>query len=434
MDRVRLSTLFEEAGIDPTAEWFLAEGADAPTMHRSIPVRKAMDDAIIALYQNGEPLNPSNGYPVRLLLPGYEGNMNVKWLRRIKVVDGPIMAQNETMAYTILLPSGKAWQFFYPQEVKSFISHPSPGMSLKGPGFHEISGLSWSGNGRISKVEVSADGGESWASRSPADAGVEQGADPLPHAVELGRFARSPAQPRHRRGRQRAAEQPCRLPGRTRCQPRAYSRQLTCVPDGTLQRHLELGRERKGRGEQCLCLICTGIRRLRRHRDRASQRPCRAPPAAADAPHFGQPISPADAAAWDISVGPDGAGLPAGRRHAGPGRRYLSRRSAPRVMATRARAKPNARLVGGQITGGGPVVKTVGSYWPYATTLFDFVRRAMPWTATKSLTDDEVYAVSAYVLRMNNIVGDNDVMDAKTLPQIKMPNRDGFIPLYPAKH
>jgi len=159
---VRLSTLFEEVGIDPQAEWFLAEGADAPTMHRSVPVRKAMDDAMIALYQNGEPINPSNGYPMRLLLPGYEGNMNVKWLRRIKIVDAPIMAQNETMAYTILLPSGKAWQFFYPQEVKSFISHPSPGMAMKGPGFYEISGLSWSGNGRIEKVEVSADGGKSW--------------------------------------------------------------------------------------------------------------------------------------------------------------------------------------------------------------------------------------------------------------------------------
>jgi sulfane dehydrogenase subunit SoxC len=104
---VKLSTLFEEAGIDPTAEWFLAEGADAPTMHRSIPVRKAMDDAMIALYQNGERINPSNGYPMRLLVPGYEGNMNVKWLRRIKVVDGPIMAQNETMAYPSCCRAGK---------------------------------------------------------------------------------------------------------------------------------------------------------------------------------------------------------------------------------------------------------------------------------------------------------------------------------------
>jgi sulfane dehydrogenase subunit SoxC len=114
---VRLSILFEEAGIEPDSTWFVAEGADAPTMNRSIPVSKAMDDAMIALYQIGERLNPSNGYPMRLLLPGYEGNMNVKWLRRIKAVDGPIMAQNETMGYTILLASGRAWQFFYPLEV-----------------------------------------------------------------------------------------------------------------------------------------------------------------------------------------------------------------------------------------------------------------------------------------------------------------------------
>ena len=100
------------------------------------------------------------------------------------------MAQNETMAYTILLPSGKAWQFYYPQEVKSFISQPVAGDAMKEPGFYEISGLSWSGNGRISKVEVSADGGKSWAPAALQDAGAEQGAYPVPHAVELGRIAR----------------------------------------------------------------------------------------------------------------------------------------------------------------------------------------------------------------------------------------------------
>src|SRR5260370_36615609 len=160
---VKLSTLFEEVGIDAQAEWFVAESADSVSMHRSIPVRKAMDDAMIALYQNGERINPSQGYPMRLLVPGYEGNMNVKWLRRIKVVDGPIMAQNESVAYTILMENGKAWRFFYPQEVKSFITHPSPGLTMNGPGFYAISGLSWSGKGRIGKVEVSADGGKSWA-------------------------------------------------------------------------------------------------------------------------------------------------------------------------------------------------------------------------------------------------------------------------------
>jgi sulfane dehydrogenase subunit SoxC len=161
---VMLSTLLEEAGVDPRAKWFLAEGADAPTMNRSVPLAKAMDDAMIALYQNGERINPSNGYPVRLLLPGYEGNMNIKWLRRIKLIEAPVMAWNETSRYTILLPSGKAWQFFFPQEVKSFITRPSPGMTVREPGFYEISGLGYSGNGAIKKVEVSADGGQSWAS------------------------------------------------------------------------------------------------------------------------------------------------------------------------------------------------------------------------------------------------------------------------------
>jgi S-disulfanyl-L-cysteine oxidoreductase SoxD len=154
---------------------------------------------------------------------------------------------------------------------------------------------------------------------------------------------------------------------------------------------------------------------------------------AADAPRFGQPISPADAAAWDISVGPDGVGLPPGSGTPAQGADIFAQKCAA-CHGDKGQGGPNALLVGGQIHGDGPVVKTVGSYWPYATTLFDFIRRAMPWTATKSLTDDEVYAVSAYVLRMNNIIGDNDVMDAKTLPQVKMPNRDGFIPLYPNKH
>ena len=160
---------------------------------------------------------------------------------------------------------------------------------------------------------------------------------------------------------------------------------------------------------------------------------CAAPARAADAPHFGQPISPAAAAAWDISVGPDGVGLPPGSGTPAQGAMVYAQKCAA-CHGDKGAGGVNARLVGGQISGGGPVVKTVGSYWPYATTLFDFVRRAMPWTAPKSLSDDEVYAVSAYVLRLNNIIGDNDVMDAKTLPQVKMPNRDGFIPLYPAKH
>ena len=163
---VRLSTLLDEAGVNASAKWILAEGADASGMSRSVPLPKAMDDALIALYQNGERIRPSNGYPMRLLLPGYEGNMQVKWLRRIKATEGPIMTKDETSKYTMLLPDGKSLQFVFPMETKSVITQPSPGLTMKGVGLYEISGLAWSGYGRIAKVEVSADGGKNWA---PAD-------------------------------------------------------------------------------------------------------------------------------------------------------------------------------------------------------------------------------------------------------------------------
>ena len=160
---VRLSVLLADAGIAKEAKWIIAEGADAAAMSRSIPVEKCMDDAMIALYQNGEAIRPEQGFPMRLLLPGFEGNMNVKWLRRLNVVDAPVDARDETSHYTELMPGGKARQFMFLQGAKSAIIKPSFGMTMKGPGLYEISGLAWSGAGRVSKVEVSADGGKSWA-------------------------------------------------------------------------------------------------------------------------------------------------------------------------------------------------------------------------------------------------------------------------------
>jgi sulfane dehydrogenase subunit SoxC len=160
---VKLSTLLDEAGVESSARWVIAEGADSAAMSRSIPLAKAMDDTLVCLYQNGERVRPSNGYPVRLLVPGFEGNMNVKWLRRLKLTTGPAMTKDETSKYTILLKDEKAWQFVYPMEVKSVITRPAPGIRLKEPGFYEISGLAWSGNGSIRQVDVSADGGQSWA-------------------------------------------------------------------------------------------------------------------------------------------------------------------------------------------------------------------------------------------------------------------------------
>src|SRR6266446_1263524 len=160
---VPLSALLEETGIDPKAKWLVAEGADSLALSRSVPLTKALDDAMVALYQNGERLMPGNGYPMRLLLPGYEGNMNVKFLRRIKLVDQPAMSYYESRTYSQILPGGKAYRFYFVQEVKSFITHPSFGHALKGPGYYEISGVAYSGDGRISRVMVSADGGKSWA-------------------------------------------------------------------------------------------------------------------------------------------------------------------------------------------------------------------------------------------------------------------------------
>lgn len=160
---VPLAVLLEEAGVEPDASWVLAEGADAAAMSRSVPLEKIMDDAIVALYQNGEPLRPGNGYPMRLLLPGWEGNMSVKWLRRIELTRGPTMTRDETSHYTDVLLGGKALQFTFPMGVKSVITSPSTGLALGEPGVYEITGLAWSGAGRITRVEVSADGGRSWA-------------------------------------------------------------------------------------------------------------------------------------------------------------------------------------------------------------------------------------------------------------------------------
>lgn len=159
---VLLSTVLAEVGVRPQAKWLLAEGADAAAMTRSIPIEKALDDAILAYAQNGERLRPEQGYPLRLFLPGFEGNTSVKWLRRLKLGDQPYFSREETSKYTGLLPDGKAVSFNFMMDVKSVITNPSGGQQLRDPGFHEISGFAWSGQGRVSRVDVSTDGGKTW--------------------------------------------------------------------------------------------------------------------------------------------------------------------------------------------------------------------------------------------------------------------------------
>ncbi len=159
---VLLSTVLQEVGLDPKAQWVLAEGADSAAMTRSVPIAKCLDDAMLVFTQNGEALRPEQGYPLRLFLPGWEGNMSIKWLRRIKVASEPFMTREETSKYTDLMPDGRSRQFSYVMEAKSVITFPSPDFKLEERGFYEISGLAWSGNGRISRVHVSTDGGRNW--------------------------------------------------------------------------------------------------------------------------------------------------------------------------------------------------------------------------------------------------------------------------------
>lgn len=159
---VPLSVVLREAGALPEATWMLAEGADAAAMTRSIPLDLVREDALLAYAQNGEMLRPEQGYPLRLLLPGIEGNTSVKWLRRLKLASEPFMTREETSKYTDLLSDGSARQFSLVMDVKSVIVRPSGGMGLFTPGFVEIQGLAWSGYGRITRVEVSVNGGINW--------------------------------------------------------------------------------------------------------------------------------------------------------------------------------------------------------------------------------------------------------------------------------
>ena len=159
---VTLATLLRIAGVRANARWVVAEGADASRHSRSIPLDKATDDVLVAYGQNGEALRLEQGYPLRLLVPGWEGNVSVKWLHRLQVSAGPAMSRDEAASYTDLMPGGQAWQFSFEMDVKSVITRPSGGQRLTRRGMHEISGLAWSGRGKVTRVEVSVDGGTSW--------------------------------------------------------------------------------------------------------------------------------------------------------------------------------------------------------------------------------------------------------------------------------
>jgi mono/diheme cytochrome c family protein len=156
-------------------------------------------------------------------------------------------------------------------------------------------------------------------------------------------------------------------------------------------------------------------------------------PSAMESPNLGREATPAQIAGWDISVGPDGVGLPPGKGTPATGA-LVYEQKCQACHGAKGAGQPNDRLVGGQGTLAGKApVRTIGSYWPYATTVFDYVRRSMPYLQSQSLSDNEVYAVTAYLLNLNGIIGENDEMNAQTLPKVTMPNRSNFIIMYPSR-
>jgi sulfane dehydrogenase subunit SoxC len=162
---VRLKTILDQIGLKPTAKWMLAEGSDGSEMGRTVPVEKVLDDAMIVWGQNGEALRPEQGYPVRLMLPGWEANLCVKWLKRLEFAAEPWYAKEETSKYTVLTKSGKAIQHFYALETNSIITSPcpeKPWTDLKIGDLVEIEGIAWSGHGTIKLVDITFDGGKNW--------------------------------------------------------------------------------------------------------------------------------------------------------------------------------------------------------------------------------------------------------------------------------
>jgi sulfane dehydrogenase subunit SoxC len=159
---VKLSTLLQEVGQKKEAKWALVEGADAAHLARSLPIEKLLDDCIVAYGQNGETLRPEQGFPVRLIVPGWQGNVNIKWLRRIQIGDQPWFTREETSKYTELMADGSVRGFTWLIYAKSVITFPCPEKPVKEPGIYEIRGLAWSGKGKIKAVDVSTDGGANW--------------------------------------------------------------------------------------------------------------------------------------------------------------------------------------------------------------------------------------------------------------------------------
>ncbi len=237
---VLLSTLLDEVGYDKkTARFVLAEGADGSALTRTIPMEFALNDVMVVYGQNGEMLRPENGYPLRLLVPGVQGVSSVKWLRRLEVGDKPWNAREESLHYIDLMPDGTHRQYSGVQEVKSVITTPSGGQMLQGKGYYEITGLAWSGRGKIKRVDVSTDGGRNWQQARLQDPVLSKALTRFRIGLELGRQPRAAAEPGGRRDRPRSADD------------RPAARGARHAFDLSQQRSPDLEREAQRRGVEC---------------------------------------------------------------------------------------------------------------------------------------------------------------------------------------
>ena len=432
---VKLSTLLDETGIDPKAKWFIAEGADAAHVMRSTPLSKALDDAMIVLYQNGEPLMPGNGYPMRLLLPGYEGNMNtINMCAGSNLLPEPAMVYWESQVYTEPREQERAYQFYFVNEVKSFITRRRlPDCDLHECRLCRNSRIAYSGKGRISKVLVSG----CWRrSRGAAATRAEHGVHALSDAVAVERRSGHVAKPRLGRGRQRAADARgnslrrvancSSVPPLLAFENHHFNAVTTWAVDQKGDRSLM-------RMHRILLVGCGLVPSLsRRQHVRWAQNV-----------NLGKPISAADLAAWDIDVEPDGAGLPPGHGTSVQGASIF----ADNCAACHGDGGKGAQTTSSGAPAAPPVVSdtkrngiddttlTIANYWPYATTLFDYIRRSMPWTSPRTLADGSFATRSppSAILAQNKLIDSKEVINAQALLKVQMPNRNGFIPRFPER-
>ena len=421
---VPLRTLLEDCGADlKKAKFVLAEGADGSSMTRTIPIELVMSGEVIVAYgQNGEMLRPENGYPLRLVVPGVQGVSWVKWLRRIKVGDQPWATKDEAVHYIDLMPDGQHRQYTSIQECKSVITSPSGGQTLLDKGLYNVTGLAWSGRGKIKRVDVSFDGGVNWVEaqlQTPVlskcltrfNVGWKWDGGPRPAAIA-----------RHRRDRLC----PARLP--------ATARGARHPLDLSQQRHPESGRSRRA-ARSAMSRFSKSFRTGGRARLR--RRPLRAMD---DLAAVGRPATPAEIKAWDIDVRPDFAGLPKGSGSVEQGEAVFEEKCASCHGSFGESNKVFSPLVGGvekSDLATGHVAALMRKDFPARTTfmkvatvstLFDYIRRAMPWNAPKSLSDDQVYAVLAYLLNLSDIVPSDFVLNEQTIRDVQkiMPNRNGM--------